>query len=75
MQDDATQAPTEAADYLSDQEEDVDAELEALAQEEDVDAELQALAQARQWHCWLAQLACRLNTLMQICVLCGDTSG
>lgn len=39
------QAPLEAADHPGDQEEDVDAELEALAQEEDVDAELEALAQ------------------------------
>ena len=50
MQDDATQAPSEAPDHPADQEEDVDAELEALAQEEDVDAELHRLAQARQWH-------------------------
>ena len=50
IQDDATQAPPEAADHPVPQEEDVDAELEALAQEEDVDAELQAPAQARQLH-------------------------
>lgn len=63
MQGDALQAHSEVADHPAAQEEDVDAELEALAQEADVDAELQALAQVRHWHSWPG------FSLMQICLL------
>ena len=78
-QDDATQAASEAADHPADQEEDVDAELEALAKEEDVDAELQALAQAGQWHFDSTMLTGKAeNTMMQIQsinLFCGATVG
>lgn len=50
LQDDSEQAPSETAVHPEHPEENVDAELDALAQEESVDAELEALAQVSPHH-------------------------